>query len=298
MQCCDKKLLVQILQSDPNVLNKSELEQFGVIRRLAVVPANRPWKGGELVQSPFARGGGKSTTCKAGAKWTEKRCREARKSGELANHTLENVETPRDVLDGSMLEENWPEDAAIFIEHKELARQTGASDAKFGELGHREQQSSSPAIKAKLRASSKCGGDLVRASQVREKSTAAIGTPEIRGAHPPQQALTAPNTSPKSSPTKIAKSKAEKEETAKSPRAVGEGPDAAPTAGSHRMVRVPEPNKIPWTTAQSGTGQSSTMQPVTGQSGTMQPGTGQPGTMQPGTGQSGTLQAGLRSLLT
>ena len=58
MQCCDKKLLVQILQSDPNVLNKSELEQFGVLRRLAVVPANRPWKGGELVQSPFARGEG------------------------------------------------------------------------------------------------------------------------------------------------------------------------------------------------------------------------------------------------
>ena len=56
MQCCNKELLVQILQADPNIVYKSELEQLRLLRKLAVVQAktpNRPWEGGELVQTPF-----------------------------------------------------------------------------------------------------------------------------------------------------------------------------------------------------------------------------------------------------
>ena len=59
MQCCIEKLLIQILQVDPRVLNKQELEQLKLIGRLAVVPAealNGPWEDGELVQMPFIEG--------------------------------------------------------------------------------------------------------------------------------------------------------------------------------------------------------------------------------------------------
>ena len=59
MQCCVEKLLIQILQVDPNALNEQELEQLKLIGRLAVALAetlNGPWKGGELVQTLFHKG--------------------------------------------------------------------------------------------------------------------------------------------------------------------------------------------------------------------------------------------------
>ena len=59
-QCCNEGLLIQILQVNPNVVDKSELEQLRLIRRLTAVPAetrNGLREGGELAQTPLAKGG-------------------------------------------------------------------------------------------------------------------------------------------------------------------------------------------------------------------------------------------------
>ena len=172
MQRCNEELLIQILQVDPNVVDKSELEQLRLIRSLAVVPAetlNRPWEGGELAQTPLAKGRGKAAACKPGVRYVKKCCREAKEFMNLANHTLTNVanvenvgngesvgnvETPRDVL-GWSINEGLQKDAVIFIEHKELTRENSVSETVFVKVGHWEQQVVSPAVEAKLREGSK-----------------------------------------------------------------------------------------------------------------------------------------------
>ena len=94
MQRYIEGLSIQILQVNPNTEGKAELEQLGLIGRLTVVPAETRSglrEGGELAQSPLAKGGSKASTHKPGI-WCVKKCyRQAKELANLANHNRTNV---------------------------------------------------------------------------------------------------------------------------------------------------------------------------------------------------------------
>ena len=178
-QHCNRELLIQILQVNPNVVDKAELEQWKVVGRLIVVPAgtrNGLWEDDELAQTPLVKGGSKAVACKPGT-WCAKRgCRQAKELMILTNYTrtdvdsVGNVVTTSKVMSRRMLRGSLRGDATTFRELKELSREARVDEIALVEAGHTKQQSVSPAGETKLRVV-KCGRDLAQFSQTsRERS--------------------------------------------------------------------------------------------------------------------------------
>ena len=105
MQSCVEKLLIQILQTNPNALTEQELEQLKLTGRFAV-----------MRESIAAR---QKVTVIVG-NITRANVSNVESVGNVGS--VGDVETPRDVSVRNILNESPPEDAVIFLESKELAR--------------------------------------------------------------------------------------------------------------------------------------------------------------------------------
>ena len=168
--CCEQSLLEHVLRSDPDITNKSEIEQLNSIGKLCVVPVamgvrrsevlNLTQISGELSCSFLSRIKGKAATCNFSTKCTATCCEAAPPSVDFSEviikyvlvNGLSDAEIQREVLGWKELDNSTLLDTIAFIEGKEMAR-----DAYKGELSavkseYRKQQND-PKLKTKI----KCG---------------------------------------------------------------------------------------------------------------------------------------------
>ncbi len=176
LYCCDKELLEQLLQADPGIADKPEVDQLESIRKLAVVPValgvrragllNMTQKADELSRSFLAKVQGKAATCGFTTKCTEECCSGEGKSTDFTNtivkyvlvNGLVDTEIRREVLGWKRLDESSLMDTVAFIEQKEMARDAIKGEAVAMKTGYRKQQAiASPAVEVRPRKRIKCG---------------------------------------------------------------------------------------------------------------------------------------------
>ena len=190
MYCCDKELLEQLLQADPNIADKPEVDQLDSIRKLAVIPVSRgirragllnmTQKADELSRTFLANVQGKAATCEFTTRCTEECCSEEGKSADFTNtivkyvlvNGLADAEIRREVLGWKLLDESSLTDTVAFIEQKEMARNAVKGEAVAAKTGHRKHQAAaSPTKEAMPWKKIKCGNCDTRIYQhIRLKS--------------------------------------------------------------------------------------------------------------------------------
>lgn len=166
--CCDQDLIENVLRSDPDIVDKEELDQLSSIRKLCVVSVamgvrrsellNLTQDAGELSRSYLSRIQGKAATCEFSTKCLAACCRNPPSNVDFSTiivkyvlvNGLVDAEIKREVLGWKELDSSTLPETVAFIENKEMARDAYRGDVSSVKSTYKNQLKD-PKLKLKIK---------------------------------------------------------------------------------------------------------------------------------------------------